>query len=109
MKNQDKIIVRPAGTEPKIKIYTMVQGRTEAEAVAPLFPRELAGYLSADPAEAVLRIPGLRLLPYAGVDGKNRLLPVFRPDCVYAEGAKRHDLLVAVIPSLGGDGYNAII
>jgi len=81
----------------------------EAEAVAPLFPRELSGYLSADPTEAILRIPGMRLLPYAGVDGKNRLLPVFRPDCVHAEGAERHDLLVAVIPALGGDGYNAII
>ncbi|MCH5198132.1 MAG: phospho-sugar mutase [Oscillospiraceae bacterium] len=32
--NRDKIIVRPAGTEPKIKIYTMVQGRDEAEAKA---------------------------------------------------------------------------
>ena len=25
--NKDKIVVRPAGTEPKIKIYTMVQGK----------------------------------------------------------------------------------
>ncbi len=32
--NKDKIIVRPAGTEPKIKIYTMVQGATEADAAA---------------------------------------------------------------------------
>ena len=32
--NGDKIIVRPAGTEPKIKIYTMVQGKTEADAAA---------------------------------------------------------------------------
>ena len=32
--NRDKIIVRPAGTEPKIKIYTMVQGRTAADADA---------------------------------------------------------------------------
>ena len=32
--NRDKIIVRPAGTEPKIKIYTMVQGRTAADAEA---------------------------------------------------------------------------
>ncbi|MBQ7688849.1 MAG: phospho-sugar mutase [Clostridia bacterium] len=32
--NKDKIIVRPAGTEPKIKIYAMVQGETEAAAAA---------------------------------------------------------------------------
>lgn len=32
--NKDKIIVRPAGTEPKIKIYTMVQGAHESEAKA---------------------------------------------------------------------------
>lgn len=31
--NRDKIIVRPAGTEPKIKIYTMVQGADEADAL----------------------------------------------------------------------------
>lgn len=33
-KNGDKIIVRPAGTEPKIKIYTMVQGENAAKAAA---------------------------------------------------------------------------
>ena len=32
--NRDKIVVRPAGTEPKIKIYTMVQGKTAAGADA---------------------------------------------------------------------------
>lgn len=32
--NRDKIIVRPAGTEPKIKIYTMVQGKNEESAKA---------------------------------------------------------------------------
>ena len=32
--NGDKIIVRPAGTEPKLKIYTMTQGRTADEAAA---------------------------------------------------------------------------
>lgn len=32
--NKDKIIVRPAGTEPKIKIYTMVQGENEEKAKA---------------------------------------------------------------------------
>ncbi|MBR0510775.1 MAG: phospho-sugar mutase [Clostridia bacterium] len=32
--NKDEIIVRPAGTEPKIKIYTMVQGENAAAAEA---------------------------------------------------------------------------
>ena len=32
--NGDKIIVRPAGTEPKLKVYTMAQGKTAADAAA---------------------------------------------------------------------------
>ena len=34
LENRDKVIIRPSGTEPKIKIYTMAQGRDEAQADA---------------------------------------------------------------------------
>ena len=60
--------------------------------------------------EICLRVPGLRLIPYAAVDGNRRLLPVFRPDSVTADREPRDDLLIAVAPDLGGDGrYNAIL
>ena len=34
VENGDKVIVRPAGTEPKIKIYAMVQGAAKEDALA---------------------------------------------------------------------------
>jgi phosphoglucomutase len=34
--NDDKIVIRPSGTEPKIKLYLLVHGATEAEAEAKL-------------------------------------------------------------------------
>ncbi len=82
----------------------------EADAIAPLFP-EAAEFLTGPPADAVPHIPGSRLLPYADVSGKTRLLLVFRPDAVTVDGETRDDLLAAVAPGdLGGNGsYQAIL
>lgn len=95
-------------------LYDPVTGRAalvaEADAVACLFPAGEAKYLFADVIDAAAHIPGARLLPYAGVDGKKRLLLAFRPDRIAVDGEGRDDLLIAAAPELGGGGsYQAIL
>ena len=83
----------------------------EAEAVRGLFSPADAAYLRAPPTEAALHIPGARLIPYAGVEGKSGLLLAFRPDKVTVDGRERRDLIAAVSPGrLGPDGsYDAVL
>ena len=83
----------------------------EADALASLFPELSPERLTGSPADAVPLVPGSRLLPYADVSGKTKLLLAFRPDRVTVDGEQRSDLLTAVAPgSLGGNGsYQAII
>ena len=83
----------------------------EADALAELFPELPAACLRGAPADAVVRLPGSRLLPYADISGKTRLLLAFRPDRIIVDGKTRDDLIAAVAPgSLGGDGsYQAVI
>lgn len=82
----------------------------EADALAELFPDQAAA-LRGPPIDAVERIPGARLIPYTGIDGRRRLLLAFRPERVTVDGEPRTDLLAAVTPAgLGGDGsYQAVI
>lgn len=83
----------------------------EAASLAPLFPGGDAKYLSLPPPDAMLHIPGMRLIPCADIGGKNQLLLAFRPDSVTVDGAERRDLTVAVAPApLSGNGsYTAIL
>ena len=96
-------------------LYDPLTGRSalvaEAEVLRDLFPNLPESVLKGAPADAVLRIPGARLLPYADVSGKNRLLPAFRPDRVTVDGQPRDDLIAAAAPSsLGGGGsYQALL
>ena len=83
----------------------------EASALKPLFPHADEATLRGPPAEAVTRIPGMRLIPCATVSGKRQLLLAFRPDRVTVDGAERADLIAAISPApIGTDGaYQAIL
>lgn len=65
-----------------------------------------------DLVEASANIPPLagrlRLLPFRTLSGEG-LLPVFRPDGLWIDGAKQSDLLVAISPEARGDGFEAIL
>ncbi len=82
----------------------------EAAALGELFPGPEAALLRGPPTEAVLRIPGMRLIPYTGVGGGGLLL-AFRPDRITVDGRERRDLIAAVASApLGADGmYDAVI
>ncbi|MCD8088936.1 MAG: sigma-E processing peptidase SpoIIGA [Oscillospiraceae bacterium] len=83
----------------------------EAEAVQALFSPQEAVYLYGPATEAVEHIPGLRLIPYAGIGGDGHLLAAFRPDKVMVDGQERRDLIAAVAPrDIGTDGsYQAVL
>lgn len=96
-------------------LYDPLTGRAaivaEADALDALFPEIPPGCLRGPAADAVVRLPGSRLLPYADVSGKTRLLLAFRPDRITVDGETRDDLIAAVTPGkLGGGGsYQAVI
>ena len=96
-------------------LYDPITGRAalvaEADALADLFPELPPACLRGSAADAVVRLPGSRLLPYADVSGKTRLLLAFQPDRITVDGEARDDLIAAVTPaSLGGGGsYQAVI
>ncbi len=83
----------------------------EAAAVGGLFDPAEASFLRGPPAEAVLHIPGTRLIPCRGVTGGRSLLLAFRPDRVTVDGQERRDLVAAVTAApIGTDGaYDAVI
>ncbi len=82
----------------------------EPAALGGLFTGPEAELLRGPPAEAALRIPGTRLIPYAGVGGGGLLL-AFRPDRVIVDGRERRDLIAAVAaaPMGAGGAYDAVI
>lgn len=82
------------------------------EVLAPLFPAippqispvELVERLSGDPAWH----GKLRLAPFRSLGGSG-VLPVFRPEGLWIDGARREDLLIALSPLARGDGFDAIL
>lgn len=83
----------------------------EADVLEGLFSPAEAAFLRGPPVDAVERVSGARLIPYAGVSGESRLLLAFRPDRVVVDGEERPDLLAAVAPAPldGGGSYQAVI
>ena len=74
-------------------------------ALAPLFP---GLDLGADAVALAGAGHGFRLIPYRAVGGRG-LLAVFRPEALSVGGRERRDLLVAVAPEAGGDGFEGIV
>ncbi len=83
----------------------------EAKALAGLFPAAERRWLKEEAAEAALHLPGARLIPYAGVEGRSGLLLAFLPDRVTVDGRERDGLLAAVSPGAigAGESYDAIL
>lgn len=83
----------------------------EAGAVEGLFSPASAPLLRGDPTKAMEAMPGMRLIPCAGIGGGRTLLLAFRPDRVTVDGEERRDLIAAISPApLGTDGaYRALL
>lgn len=68
----------------------------------------------ADPVELLEAAEGtplhgrLRLIPYSALGGGG-MLPVFRPERLTVDGADRPDALAAISPSVGREGFQAIV
>lgn len=83
----------------------------EAGALKDLFPHTDEATLRGPPAEVLEKLPGMRLIPCAGIGGGRTLLLAFRPDRVTVDGEERRDLIAAISPTpIGTDGvYRAVL
>lgn len=78
----------------------------EREAVKPLLPADLPS----DPTEAVLRMPGCRLLPCRTVGAASTLLLCFCPESVIIDGKREEYLVALTLNRLSEDGsYQALL